>query len=401
MTPHILYEDNHLLVVEKHPNIPVQADSSGDEDLLSILKAYIKQKYNKPGDVYLGLCHRLDRPVGGVMVFARTSKAAERLTAQFASRQAHKRYAAVAEGNPPAEAELDDSIRETDSVRRAEVLFAPAPDAKPARLSFQTLGRAEGYALLDIDLRTGRKHQIRAQLAAHGWPIRYDQRYNPRPAPGQIALWAYALSFEHPTKKERMEFVSLPQGEAFRPFAAQITALQLYAYCAAVYADDNLLVVAKRAGVETAAADAGEESLEARLTPCFGRVFPVHRLDANTEGLLLFARNEEAERALLISLKEGRVEKYYHALVAGRMEKAGGYAFGLGSQGRRPRAAARVRVPARRQPSPSKRATACSGKRMPSPCWRYAFIRAVPIRFVRTWRSSAIPCWGTINTATA
>lgn len=321
LIPRILYEDNHLLVVEKPANIPVQADSSGDEDLLSILKAYIKEKYNKPGDVYLGLCHRLDRPVGGVMVFARTSKAAERLTAQFASRQAHKRYAAVVEGASPVHAALSDYIRETDSVRRAEVLSSPAPDAKPATLSFDTLARAGGHALLDIDLRTGRKHQIRAQLAHHGWPIRFDQRYNPHPTPGQIALWAYSLSFEHPTKKERVSFYSAPQGEAFAPFSTQLAALPLYEYCAAVYADAQLLVVAKRAGVEVSAADAGEASLQALLTPYFGPVTPCHRLDANTEGLVLFARTEEAEAALLAAFREGRVDKTYHALVLGRMEQ--------------------------------------------------------------------------------
>lgn len=324
VTPRILYEDNHLLVVEKPVNLPVQADSSGDADLLSILKAYIKEKYQKPGDVYLGLCHRLDRPVGGVMVFARTSKAAERLTAQFASRQAHKRYAAVVEGGPPQRAALTDYIRGTDSVRRAEVLPSPAEGAKPARLAFRAMAGAGGYTLLDIDLYTGRKHQIRAQLAAHGWPIRFDQRYNPRPESGQIALWAYALAFEHPTRKERMEFFSPPRGEAFAPFGVPLAALPVREYCDAVYADERLLVVAKRAGVEVSRADAGEESLEARLSPYFGALYPVHRLDANTEGLLLFARTEKAQETLLCAMKEQRIEKYYRAAVLGRMEQKEG-----------------------------------------------------------------------------
>ncbi len=319
--PPILYEDNHILVVEKPANTPVQADSSGDEDLLSILKAYIKEKYNKPGAVYLGLCHRLDRPVGGAMVFARTSKAAARLSAQFALRQAQKRYAAVVEGDIPPSGELTDYIRDTEGALRVEVSPDPAPEARQAVLRYQVLAREGAYALLDIALLTGRKHQIRAQLAAHGWPIRFDQRYHPSPARGQIALWAYSLAFEHPTKKERMQFFSLPHGGAFAPFSTQITALPVQDASDVVYADENLLVVAKRAGVEVTAADGGKDSLQARLEPYFGALYPVHRLDANTEGLLLFARTPEAERDLAAAIKEQRIEKYYRCIVLGRMQR--------------------------------------------------------------------------------
>lgn len=315
--PPVLYEDNHLLVVEKPPNLPVQADSSGDADLLSILKAYIKEKYNKPGDVYLGLCHRLDRPVGGVMVFARTSKSAARLSAQFSSRQAEKRYAAVVEGAPPQSAALCDYLRSQEDEARVRVFPEPVPDAKQAKLYFRTMARSGGFALLDISLLTGRKHQIRAQLAAHGWPIRFDQRYHPAPARGQIALWAYSISFDHPTKAERMRFFAKPQGEAFALFDAQVTGLAARDVCDAVYADENLLVVAKRAGVEVTTADGGEGSLESVLAPHFGKLYPVHRLDANTEGLLLFARNAGAEGELLEAIKSQRVEKYYQCLVRG------------------------------------------------------------------------------------
>ena len=321
LTPEILYEDNHLLVVVKPPNLPVQADSSGDDDLLSILKRYIKEKYEKPGDVYLGLCHRLDRPVGGVMVFARTSKAASRLVEQFKSRGTKKRYAAVVEGNAPQSGTLVSYLRETEGIKRVEVLSTPESGAKEAKLNFTKLGEQGGYSLLDIELLTGRKHQIRAQLAAAGYPIKFDQRYHPNPMRGQIALWAYELSFEHPTKKERMRFFAPPRGEAFAPFREQIAALPVREYCSVVYTDARILVIAKRAGVEVTIEDGGEDSLQAHLTPLYGTLYPVHRLDANTEGLLLFARDEAAQRALLSAFSEDRVEKYYHAILHGQIKE--------------------------------------------------------------------------------
>ena len=321
MTPEILYEDNHLLVVVKPPNLPVQADSSGDDDLLSILKRYIKEKYEKPGDVYLGLCHRLDRPVGGVMVFARTSKAASRLVAQFKGRTAKKRYVAVVEGDPPQSGDVLSYLRETDGVKRVEVLSAPAPGAKEACLRYERLAERDGYSLLEIALLTGRKHQIRAQLAALGYPIRFDQRYNPRPERGQIALWAYELCIEHPTKKESMRFTALPRGEAFAAFREQIMALPVRELCMPVYADTHVLLVAKRAGVEVTKEDGGEASLEAHLQPVYGPLYPVHRLDANTEGLLFFARDAAAQAALLSAFQEGGVEKYYLALLCGQMNE--------------------------------------------------------------------------------
>lgn len=321
MKPEILYEDNHLLVVVKPPNLPVQADSSGDDDLLTILKRYIKEKYEKPGDVYLGLCHRLDRPVGGVMVFARTSKAASRLTEQFKGRGTKKRYAAVVEGNAPQSGALVSYLRETEGVKRVEVLSSPESGAKEAKLNFTKLAEQGGYSLLDIELLTGRKHQIRAQLAAAGYHIKFDQRYHPNPARGQIALWAYELSFEHPTKKERLRFFAPPQGEAFAPFREQIAALPVRDDCSIVYMDARILVVAKRAGVEVTIEDGGEDSLQAHLTPIYGVLYPVHRLDANTEGLLLFARDEAAKIALLASFAEDRIEKYYHTLLHGQLKE--------------------------------------------------------------------------------
>ena len=173
----VLYEDNHLLVVEKPVNIPVQADASGDVDLLTLAKAYIKEKYAKPGEVYLGLVHRLDRPVGGVLVFARTSKAAARLSAAFSGhRGVTKRYCALVSGTPRAEEKLEGCILRDERTGDARLVPSGTPGAKPAALSYRLAGQQNGLSLLDIDLFTGRHHQIRVQLAGNNTPIWGDQR---------------------------------------------------------------------------------------------------------------------------------------------------------------------------------------------------------------------------------
>ncbi len=284
----ILYEDNHLLVAVKPPNVLSQADETGDDDMLSFLKAYIKEKYRKPGAVYLGLVHRLDRPVGGVMVFARTSKAAERLSKQFSSRAAKKEYIAVVDGEPPYTGRLENTL---DFIEGRAV---ESESGKKSALTYRVLGRENGRSLVRIALETGRKHQIRAQFACAGWPIVCDQRYHPRPEKGQIRLWAYRLTFTHPTTKETLTFFSPPP---WREFPAQLAVLN--APCAGVYMDETLVCVDKDAGVEVSRADAGEQSLQAALEEALGPLWPVHRLDANTEGLLLFARSESAMRALM------------------------------------------------------------------------------------------------------
>ena len=161
----ILYEDNHLLVVEKPVNVPVQADATGDDDLLSQCRRYIKAAYDKPGEAFVALVHRLDRPVGGVMVFARTSKAAARLTAQFKAHTAGKRYAAVVEGAPPPEGRLVDWLYKDEKSFSSAVVPEGTAGAKRAELRFDTLAARDGRALLDVSLRTGRPHQIRVQLA--------------------------------------------------------------------------------------------------------------------------------------------------------------------------------------------------------------------------------------------
>ncbi len=305
----VLYEDNHLLVVEKPANVPVQADASGDEDLLTACKGYIKEKYQKPGEVYLGLVHRLDRPVGGVMVFARTSKAAARLTEQFSAHRAKKRYAAVAEGYAPAEGRLTDWLLKNETTNTTSVVKEGTPGAKQAKLSFRTLVRDKGLSLLDVDLQTGRPHQIRVQLSHAGFPIHGDQRYNPNATVGeQIRLWAYALTIAHPTLKEEMTFYALPP---FSEFPTAVKYLPAFRVASAVYEDEDMLVVDKNAGVEV------ETDLLSELSAVSSPLYPVHRLDANTVGLVALARNEAAEESLLDAFARHDTGKVYEAILAG------------------------------------------------------------------------------------
>ena len=431
MTPPfpILYEDNHLLVVEKPVNVPVQADVTGDDDLLSMCRRYIKAAYNKPGEAFLALVHRLDRPVGGVMVFARTSKAAARLTAQFKGRTAKKRYAAVVVGCPPAEKRLVDFLLKDERTHSSAVVPEGTDGAKRAELCYRKLAACGDRALLDIELFTGRPHQIRVQLAHDGFPILGDQRYNPAARPGmQICLWAYALTIQHPTLGEEMTFFSLPGGSpnrgaaveerqtactsapierrmdcaagspddmqtdctgaatgqkrtcasgspierqmdcfgdsaaqqrsdctgdspddmqadctgaatgqkracaggapierqmdcfggspdgrsGFAAFPVQTALLPAFGVCRGVAMDDALLVVDKNAGVEV------EQDLVPALESVIGPVYPVHRLDANTEGLVALARTEAMREQLLRAFRtHENIEKIYHAVVVG------------------------------------------------------------------------------------
>ena len=212
----IVYEDNHLLVVNKPVNIAVQEDSSKDKDLLTMLKEYLKEKYNKPGNVYLGLVHRLDRPVGGVMVFAKTSKCASRLSDQIRLGIFNKVYNCVVEN------EIEDSGILTDKLLKdKKTNFVSVDDnGKLSKLRFKKLKTKDNLSLLEITLYTGRSHQIRVQLSHKGNPIVGDQKYNKNAKEGvQIALYARTLEFTHPITKKRLSFtVDLPNRYPFNLF---------------------------------------------------------------------------------------------------------------------------------------------------------------------------------------
>lgn len=213
MTPRIIYEDNHLLVVEKPFNIPVQGDNTGDVDMLSLLRQDLKIRYNKPGEVYLGLVHRLDRPVGGIMVFAKTSKSASRLSDQIRTRTFKKIYRTIVRGVPEKrEATLRNFLLKDTSENMVHIVREGTKDAKEAILDYELLKSDGELSLLTVKLHTGRPHQIRVQLSNAGYPLYGDQRYGVHVnKPGQqIALWAFSVTFEHPTKKEEMTFTCDP-----------------------------------------------------------------------------------------------------------------------------------------------------------------------------------------------
>lgn len=211
----ILYEDNHVIVVVKEVNIPTQEDASKDKDLLSMVKDYIKEKYQKPGNVYLGLVHRLDRPVSGILVFARTSKAASRLSEEVRTHKIEKRYLAVVHGIlEQKEGTLIDYLKKGE-----DGTTIVSEDGKEAKLDYKVLeeDKRENLSLVEINLHTGRHHQIRVQFAHIGHPLYGDQRYGYQDKK-QIALHAYYLRFVHPTKKESMTFQNLPTREPFSNF---------------------------------------------------------------------------------------------------------------------------------------------------------------------------------------
>lgn len=209
----VLYEDNHVIVVEKPVNIPSQADKTGDVDMLSIAKHYLKEKYQKPGEVYLGLIHRLDRPVGGVMVFAKTSKAAARLSEQVRSKQFEKQYLVVVDGKmEPERGILEDYLLKNERKNISRVVEQGTKNAKLASLDYEVLKYAEDIQLsvVKVNLHTGRHHQIRVQFASRGHSLYADQKYGTRGRGKQIALWAYKLSFYHPITKQKLTFQVLP-----------------------------------------------------------------------------------------------------------------------------------------------------------------------------------------------
>ena len=207
MDLNVLFEDNHLLVVEKPRNMPIQEDASKDPDLLNAAKAFLIKKYNKPGDAFLGLVHRIDRPVGGVILFAKTSKAASRISNEIRLNRLERKYYAIVRGIPRSKKGiLTDYLLKNKKTNISSVVNSKTKNAKKAKLEYEVLqeNEKENLSLLAIKLHTGRSHQIRVQLSHMGYPIFGDQKYGQNVnKPGeQIALWAYELAVKHPTKDE-------------------------------------------------------------------------------------------------------------------------------------------------------------------------------------------------------
>lgn len=211
----IIYEDNHLLVIEKPVNMPVQEDRSKDKDVLTALKEMIKVRDRKPGNVFLALVHRLDRPVGGVMVFAKTSKAASRLSDVLRRNDMTRKYLVVARGKPKEKnKKLVHYLLKDRRHNFVNVVQQGTKRAQKAILKYETVETLDDLSLLTVKLHTGRPHQIRVQLSKVGLPIVGDQKYGIEKRPGQqIALWAQELSFPHPTTKERLTFTAQPPRE--------------------------------------------------------------------------------------------------------------------------------------------------------------------------------------------
>ena len=210
----ILYEDNHIIVVEKKPNIPSQSDKTGDIDMLTLVKNHIKEKYNKPGNVYIGLVHRLDRPVGGIMIFARTSKSASRLSNQVREKIFKKKYLAVVDGKfEKNQGTLEDYLYKDERHNMSKVVKKEKKNAKLAKLDYKVLkyNPVKDLSLVEINLHTGRHHQIRVQLSNFGHSIFGDQKYGTRGKGKQIALWADELTIVHPVTKEEMTFKDYPE----------------------------------------------------------------------------------------------------------------------------------------------------------------------------------------------
>ncbi|MFT4830913.1 MAG: 23S rRNA pseudouridine1911/1915/1917 synthase [Psychroserpens sp.] len=212
----VLFEDNHLIAINKRPGDIVQGDKTGDAPLSDVVKEYLKEKYNKPGNVYLGVAHRLDRPTSGIVVFAKTSKALPRLNKLFAEKEAKKTYWAVVKNAPEnPSATLTHWLKRNTKQNKSYAHKNEVPDSKKAILDYRMLKKLDNYFLLEIDLKTGRHHQIRSQLNALGCPIKGDLKYgfDRSNKDGSIHLHARSLSFIHPVKKEMLMLVASPPDE--------------------------------------------------------------------------------------------------------------------------------------------------------------------------------------------
>lgn len=207
----VIYEDNHIIVVQKPVNIASQADKTGDIDMLTMVKEYIKEKYNKPGNVYVGLVHRLDRPVGGIMIFAKTSKAAARLSESIRTKDFQKTYLAIVHNeNLKDEGIFEDYLYKNEALNKSMVVSKEKHGSKLSKLSYKTLKSDNDLSLVEIKLETGRHHQIRVQFSSRGNSLYGDQKYGKGPSNTQIALWAYKIEFKHPTQDKILTFECMP-----------------------------------------------------------------------------------------------------------------------------------------------------------------------------------------------
>ncbi|MBR2053184.1 MAG: RNA pseudouridine synthase [Clostridia bacterium] len=219
----VIYDDNQIVVIIKPQNMPTQADASGDEDALSAVKQFVKEKYQKPGEAFIGLVHRLDRPTGGVLVFARNSKAASRLSAQMQNNEVEKTYFAVVKGKPKKpKARLENWLKKDPVSNKVTICGMAETDARFAALEYEVIETKNDLSLLKIHLETGRSHQIRVQLAGIGNPIYGDAKYGapdvPNASTKNLALWAAGLEFRHPTQDQVMVFKVSPPEENY-PFS--------------------------------------------------------------------------------------------------------------------------------------------------------------------------------------
>jgi 23S rRNA pseudouridine1911/1915/1917 synthase len=223
----ILYEDNHMIIINKLPSEIVQGDKTGDMPMSELVKAYIARKYKKPGNVFLGVVHRIDRPVSGAVIFARTSKGLARLNAMLQKRELQKKYWAVVKNEPPApDGVLVHFLQKNEKQNKSYVVAENAPDSKKAELKYQHLCKSTDYHLLEVELITGRHHQVRAQLAAAGCPIKGDLKYGAdrSNSDASIHLHARKLEFKHPVSGEIIKIVApVPDDKLWNFFESEVT----------------------------------------------------------------------------------------------------------------------------------------------------------------------------------
>lgn len=219
----VMYEDNHIIIVSKRPGEIVQGDKTGDEPLVDIVRRYLKEKYAKPGNVFCGVIHRLDRPVWGLVVYAKTSKALSRMNEMFRTGKVKKTYRAITRNNPPEDsARLVHYISSTERNNKSYASLTPKPGAKEAALTYKLIAKSDRYNMLEVNLETGRKHQIRVQLAAIGCPIRGDLKYGDKRSnpDGSISLQAYKIEFIHPVSKQLISVTApVPDDKLWQAFA--------------------------------------------------------------------------------------------------------------------------------------------------------------------------------------